>query len=156
MSGEKMYHVSRRPLSDGTTLMVGAFGEKMQLDDYIASNYHTHIKENIFEEVRKLHYPDAPSRFNAVFLFPDFNTAKDFYAQVCGYKNYVFEVEIQEGTPFIVEMNLLKCEGMRYENLKFNAHKYWQQVKHPNSGTLEVILNGKAVVKKTVLSPSVI
>lgn len=154
MANEIMYHVSRRALREGTTLTVGAYGERIHQDDFIETNYHTHLKEEIFEELRKQHYPKAPSRFNAVFLFPEFFMAKDFYAAICGYKNYVYEVEIVEGTPFIVETDLLKCDGLRFDLIQSNAHKYWQQITHPQSGTLEAILSGKVMVKKVVLEPS--
>lgn len=154
MAKEIMYHVSRRPLREGTTLTLGAYGERIRSDDFIEENYSIHIREELFEEIRRQHYPQAPSRFNAVFLFPEFSIAKAFYANTCAYKNYVFEVEILEGTAFSVEMDLLKCEGMRFEQITEYAHKYWQQLTHPQSGTVEVILNGKAIVRKTVLEPS--
>lgn len=156
MANEIMYHVSRHALREGTTLTIGAYGERIRRDDFIEANYHTHIKEEIFEQLRLQHYPKMPSRFNAVFLFPEFSMAKAYYAAIGGYENYVYEVEILEGIPALVETDLLKCEGLRYDSIQSNAHKYWQQIKHPQSCTLEAILNGKAIVKKMVLEPSTI
>ncbi len=92
--------------------------------------------------------------FNCIFLFPDLAIAKEFYANTCGYQHYVYEVEVIKGDPFIVEMDLLKCNNMSYAKIKTNAHKYWEQVSHTNSGTLEVLLRGEAKVKNLVLEPS--
>lgn len=148
------YHVAQRPLRIGTALTVGVYGERIRQEDFVARHYAPYIKEEIFEEVRRLHYPDAPSRLNCVFLYPDLNIAREYYANTCGYKNYVYAVEIEEGQPFVVEMDLLRCDGMPFSVLVANAHKYWQQVSHPNSGTLEAILSGRVIVKELVLEPS--
>jgi hypothetical protein len=156
MANEIMYHVSRHALREGTTLTIGIYGERIRRDDFIEANYHKHIKEEIFEQLRLQHYPKMTSRFNAVFLFPELAMAKAYYAAIGGYENYVYAVEILEGEPFLVETDLLRCDGMRYDLIQANAHKYWQQVMHSHSCTLEAILNGKAIVKKMVLEPSTI
>jgi len=148
------YHVSQRLLRIGTTLTVGAYGERIRRNDFVEHNYASYIKEEIFEDIRQHFFPSLPSRMNCVFLFPEFSIAREFYANTCGYRNYVYEVRIEQGEPFVAEMDLMRCDNMRYETITANAHKYWKQVRHPNSGTLEVLLNGQATVTKLVLEPS--
>ncbi|MCP4438999.1 MAG: DUF2441 domain-containing protein [Aureispira sp.] len=148
------YHVSHRPLREGTLLTIGAYGERTRQANFMEKHYATYLKEEIFEDIRQQNYPKAPSRFNCIFLFPDFGMAKEFYANTCGYQHYVYEVEIVKGSPFIVEMDLLKCDGNNYHKIKSNAKKYWEQISHPNSGTLEALLLGEAKVKSLILEPS--
>lgn len=150
-----MYHLSNRIIRSGTDLTLGVYGERIRRSDFVEQHYQQHIKEEVFEQVRKAYYPEAPSRFNAVFLFPDFATAKAFYAHTYHYEYYLYEVELAEGVlPFMAEMNLLNCDGLSFEDIQSNAHKYWQQLQHPQSGSIEVIFSGKATVKKMLLSPS--
>jgi hypothetical protein len=156
MAQERMYHISQRALREGTTLTIGTYGERLRRKDFIEQNYEVHIKEEIFEIIRAQHYPQAPSRFNAVFLYPEFSIAKEFYANHFDYQYYVYEVEVEAEEVFVAEMDLLKCDGLSVQQISSNAHKYWQQVKHPNSGSLEAVLSGKAIVRKTVLEPSTI
>lgn len=150
----KFYHVSHRDLREGTILTLGAYGERIRRHDFIKNAYSTYIKEEIFEAIRKEQYPHLPSRLNCVFLFLEFSVAKEFYANRGQYKEYVYEVVIEEGKPIAMEMDLLRCDGLDYQKISACAHKYWKQVQHPNSGTLEVLLDGKAKVKKMVLAPS--
>lgn len=154
MAQEKMYHISQRALREGTILTIGTYGERLRRKDFIEQNYEIHVKEEVFELIRAAHYPQAPSRFNAVFLYPEFSIAKEFYANHFDYQNYVYEVEVLEKTAFVAEMDLLKCDGLSFQTISSNAHKYWQQIQHPNSGSLEVVLSGKAIVRKAVLEPS--
>ncbi len=149
-----MYHISQRVLREGTTLTIGAYGERIRRTDFIEQNYAVHIKEEVFEMIRAQHYPQAPSRFNAVFLFPEYSIAKEFYANSFNYQHYVYEVEVLSTKAFVAEMDLLKCDGMPFQVIASNAHKYWQQVQHPESGSLEVVLAGKAVVQQVLLRPS--
>lgn len=156
MAQKKMYHISQRVLREGTTLTVGTYGERLRRTDFIEQNYEVHIKEEIFEMVRAQHYPQAPSRFNAVFLYPEFSIAKEYYANHFNYQQYVYEVEVLDDAIFVAEMDLLRCDGLSVQIIKSNAHKYWQQVQHPNSGSLEAVLAAKAIVRKLVLEPSFI
>lgn len=144
------YHVSHRKLREGTILTLGVYGERIRRHDFIEEEYTTYIKEEIFEEIRLAHYKNLPSRMNCTFLFSDLAVARSFYA----YKAYVYEVEIEEGQPLLVEMDLLNCDGLSYEKISLCAHKYWQERKHPESGSLEVLLEGTVKVKKMVLAPS--
>lgn len=148
------YHAAPRPLGIDTTLTVGIYAERVRDEEFVRRHYARYLLEEIFEDIRQRHYAQAPSRFNCVFLFPDLSIAREFYANACGYKNYVYAVEVVDGEPFVAEMDLLRCEGQRYEVICQNAHKYWQQKQHPNSGTLEVLLSGKALVRQLVLEPS--
>ncbi|WMX12863.1 MULTISPECIES: hypothetical protein [unclassified Aureispira] len=144
------YHVSHRKLREGTILTLGVYGERIRRHDSIEKEYATYIKEEIFEAIRVHHYASLPSRLNCTFLFADLAIARTFYA----YKSYVYEVEIDEGVPLLAEMDLLHCDGLSYEKITSCAHKYWQGKKHPNSGSLEVLIEGKVKVKKMVLAPS--
>lgn len=146
----KYYHVSHRKLREGTILTLGVYGERIRRHDFVEQKYPTYIKEEIFEAVRLAHYADLPSRLNCTFLFADLAVARTFYA----YKSYVYAVEVEEGKPLLVEMDLLNCDGFDYERITLCAHKYWKQKKHPNSGSLEVLLEGKVKVKKMLLAPS--
>ncbi|CAA6813249.1 MAG: Unknown protein [uncultured Aureispira sp.] len=144
------YHVSNRKLREGTILTLGVYGERIRRHDFVEQKYATYIKEEIFEAIRLSNYAHLPSRLNCAFLFADLAVARTFYA----YKSYVYAVEVEEGTPLLVEMDLLNCDGLNYEQITSCAHKYWTQRKHPASGTLEVLLDGKVKVKKMLLAPS--
>src|SRR4051812_29196484 len=120
------------------------------------SNYAQYMKEEIFEDVRKLRFPQAPSRFISVFLFPDATSAHFYRANWKKYRAYIYEVDLVSGTPFVVEMDLLNCNGLDYAKIQSNADKYWHQLRHPNSQTLEAILDGQAKVRELVAEPSVL
>lgn len=150
----KFYHVSHRKLREGTILTIGVYGERIRRHDFIENEYPTYIKEEIVEAIRANHYAHLPSRLNCVFLFAELAIAKEFYANRGRYKGYVYEVVIEEGEALEVEMDLMNCDGLSYQDVSRCAHKYWTQVQHPNSGTLEILLEGKAKVKKMVLAPS--
>ena len=154
MKSTTFYHVSPRQLTENTTLTIGVYGERIRQETFIESNYACYIKEEIFEAIRLQHYSDLPSRFNCVFLFSSIDTAKESYANKGRYQYFVYEVELIEGKPLKVEMDLLRCDRMSYEEITTCAHKYWKQYKHPNSATVEILLNGQAKVKKLLLAPS--
>lgn len=148
------YHVSRRELRKNTILTKGVYGERIRRPDFVEEYYTKHIKEEIFESIRTQHYSEFPSRLSSVFLFQDLVTAQAFYANRGRYQHYLYAVEILQGTPFQAEMDLLQCEGASYDKIVACAKRYWQQIHHSNSQTIEVLLDGKAVVKKLILSPS--
>ena len=152
----KFYHVSKRKLTEGTILTVGVYGERISRHNYIENEYKTYIKEEIFEAIRARHYPDLPSRLNCVFLYEKLTEARESHAKKTAYKGYVYEVAILEGQPLIAEMDLLNCDGLSYQKITACAHKYWSKTKHLESTTLEVLLNGKVLVKKMVLGPSIL
>lgn len=148
------YHVSQRSLKSDTSLTKGAYGERIRRADFIEANYATYIKEEIFEEIRRLHFPDAPSRFKCSFLFPELSIAKEYYANAMRYQHYVYAVEVEAENSFIAEMDLLKCDGQSYEDIAAHAQQYWSGEQHPNSGTLEVLTTGLCSVKELILEPS--
>ncbi len=150
----KYYHISRREINKGKTLTQSIYGERIIDQQTVDKDYNLYIKEKIFEDIRSQDYQDTPSRLNCVFLYPDINIARFFWAKEYLYQAYLYEVEIKNGVPFMTEMDLLHCDGLRYTQIKKNAHKYWQQIYHPNSCTLECLLDGKAVVKRLVEAPS--
>jgi hypothetical protein len=152
----KFYHVSRRKLTEGTILTVGVYGERISRHDFIENQYKTYIKEEIFESIRARHYPDLPSRLNCVFLYGKLTEARESHAKNTAYKGFVYEVEIKEGQPLVAEMDLLNCEGLSYQKITSSAHKYWSKTKHYESTTLEVLFNGKALVRNMVLGPSIL
>jgi hypothetical protein len=148
------YHVSRRELRLNTILTTGVYGERIRRPDFVENHYATHLKEEIFEAIRKSEYPNRPSRTTSAFLWQDLATAQAFYANQGRYQHYLYAVEVLEGEVFRAEMDLLHCEGMAYERIAACARHYWQQIHHPNSQTIEVLLDGKAAVKKLILAPS--
>lgn len=154
MKSNIFYHVSPNRLTEETILTIGIYGERIRRHNFIEENYATYIKEEIFEAIRLQYYPDLPSRFNCVFLFSEMTFAKESYANQGAYKAYVYEVELVEGKLIKVEMDLLRCDGATFEEINSCAHKYWKQLKQPNSATLEILLNGQAKVKKLLLEPS--
>lgn len=148
------YHVSKRELRLDTILTKGVYGEKIRRPDFVEQHYATHLKEEIFEAIRQAEFPSLPSRLSSVFLWQDLATAQAFYAHQGHYEHYLYAVEILEGEPFPAEMDLLYCEGVAYTQIAQCARHYWKQVHHPNSQTIEVLLDGKAAVKKLILPPS--
>lgn len=148
------YHVSPRELRIETILTKGVYGERIRRPDFVEQHYASHLKEEIFEAIREKHYPHLPSRLSSVFLWQDLATAQAFYANQGRYEQYLYAVEVLEGVPFQAEMDLLHCEGAAYEKIAACAKRYWQQIHHPNSQTIEVLLDGKAAVKKIILPPS--
>jgi len=151
---EKFYHISRREINKGKALTQSIYGERIIDQTTVEGDYNLYIKEKIFEDIRTLKYPKAPSRLNCVFLYPDLSIARFYWAKEYLYQAYIYEVEIKSGQPFQAEMDLLHCDGLRYTQIKKNANKYWNQIYHPNSCTLECLLDGKAVVKNLIEAPS--
>lgn len=148
------YHVSQRRLHLKTSLTKGTYGERIRRADFLGANYATHIKEEIFEEVRQRDFADKPSRFKCSFLFPELSIAREYYANAARYQYYVYAVEVEEAHSFVAEMDLLKCDGMSYADIAHHAQKYWSGEQHPNSGTLEVLTTGACSVQELILEPS--
>jgi hypothetical protein len=151
---EKYYHISKRAIREGANLTQSIYGERIIDARTVETDYNLYIKEKIFEDVRQQDFPDAPSRLNCVFLYSSIEIARFYWAKDYLYQAYLYEVEIKKGTPFMAEMDLLNCDGRRYTLLQKNAKKYWNQIYHPNSHTLECLLDGKAAVKKLIEGPS--
>jgi hypothetical protein len=150
----KFYHISRRSIRDGATLTQGIYGERVIDQKTVDAKYELYIKEKMFEDIRALEFPNLPSRLNCVFLYNNLEIAKFHWAYEYSYQAYIYEVEIVKGEPFVAEMDLLNCNKMRYTQIKNNAEKYWSQVYHPDSCTLECLLDGEAKVKELVEGPS--
>jgi hypothetical protein len=149
-----LFHISVTPLSTGTILSSGLWGGK--IGQMRTSNYAQYMKEEIFEDIRKSRFPQAPSRLGSTFLFPDVTSAHFYRANWMKYNGHIYEVDILSGTPFVVEMDLLNCNGLDYAKIQSNADKYWRQLQHQNSQTLEAILNGQARVQALVAPPSIL
>lgn len=150
----KYYHISAREIRRGATLTQSIYGERVIDQMTVENDYNLYIKEKIFEDVRRQFQPQAPSRLNCVFMYPSLEIARFFWAKDHSYQSYLYEVEVQRGTPFLAEMDLLNCDGRRYSLIKRNAEKYWQGIYHPNSCTLEYLLDGRAIVKELIEAPS--
>lgn len=148
------YHLSNRRLRKGVQLTKGIYGERIQRPDFVEVNYHQHIKENIFEQIRKEYAPKLPSRLDCIFLFEQLETAKAYYALQRNYEAFLYEVQIEEGQPKVFDMSLLDCEGRSFRQISTFAKAYWQQKKHEHSQTLEVLLDGIAIVNNILLQPS--
>lgn len=150
----EFFHMSVSPLPKGAVLSTGLWGEKT--NSMRASNYPQYMKEMIFEEVRASLFPHAPSRLSSVFLFPDLVSARFYRANWMKYGAHIYEIEILSGNPFVVEMDLLNCNGAAYPTIKSKAEKYWNQVQHNFSQTLEAVLQGEARVGDVIEFPSTI
>ena len=156
MNNTLFYHISKKPLELGTNLLNGQYGKYIQSPRLKQSNYPQYIKEEVFERVRLNKFPDAPSRFNCVFLFQDLISAKFFNSSWNKYKSYLYEIEVLNGKPYLVEMDLLECNGRDYSTIEACAEKYWSKTCHKESCTLEVLVNGDAVVRNLISEPSTI
>lgn len=148
------YHVSRRSIRIGATLTQGTYGERIIDERYRDGKYPHYIKEKIFEDVREREYPDKPSRLNCSFLFPTLECARNYWSSILQYQAYIYEVKIEKGIPFVADMDLLHCDGLRFSIIQGNARKYFEGVQHPHSCTLEALVNGKVSVLKEIAKPS--
>ena len=81
-------------------------------------------------------------------------TAKAYYALKHNYDAFLYEVQIEKGLAEVFDMSLLDCEGRSFRQISTFAQAYWQQKKHQHSQTLEVLLDGTAVVNNILLQPS--
>ncbi|EJF52080.1 hypothetical protein SapgrDRAFT_0334 [Saprospira grandis DSM 2844] len=150
-----MYHLSKREIRAGSQLTRGVYGERIRRDDFLKAAYGSYLKEEIFEDIRQRYYPDAPSRFKAVFLFADLTTAKAFWANQDHYQSYIYSVRLAEDAqPFLAEMELLRTDGLPYSDILERAHAYWQQKQQPESMSLEAICTGTVLVEELILPPS--
>ena len=149
------YHMSDKPLPLGTILNPGIWGEKIH-KHVIKLDYPQFIKEEIFEDVRRKLFMHAPSRYDCVYLFPDIISARFYRASWKRYKAFIYETNIIDGSQYIVDMSFLNCNGGHYADIKKQAEKYWSKLHHPDSCTLEILLNGKAEIMNLVAEPSVL
>ena len=156
MNNKIFYHISEIPLDEGVILTKGLWGGKMRDNQFRNMNYSQYMKEEIFEDVRVSKFSDVPSRMKSVFLTADLSSAKFYRSNWKKYRAHIYEVEVESGEPFIVEMDLLNCNGSEYGIIKSCAEKYWSQQHHPDSCTLEAILDGEAVVRTLISPPSII
>ncbi|RNC77259.1 hypothetical protein DA717_11235 [Piscirickettsiaceae bacterium NZ-RLO2] len=62
---EVFYHSSPTPLETGSTILPGNYGNIIQ---HYGSNHPLFEREMLLEEIRKINYPEKPSRLNCCFL----------------------------------------------------------------------------------------
>ena len=148
------YHLSRRPLREGTALTPGVFGERVSSVEFRREHYALYIRERLFEDIRQRFYPQAPSRLQSVFLYPDLALARCLHGYVHHYHGYLYEVEVLDGQAFVVDMDLLNCEGESLELIQDRAKRYWAQEQHPDSASLELLANGATLVRRLIAGPS--
>lgn len=143
-----LYHTSNKILVDGTELK-SRYGNMLQDKRYFKYSYHNYmqyIKEMIFEDTRKGHFPNAPSRLNCLYLFKGIEIAK-VYANEQN-KKYITEVTIiSSGRILTADMTWLNIANQRqsYDELKEIAHRYFNGEKS-NSPLWETLFDGEVQV----------
>lgn len=140
------YHTSNDYLENGTIIRP-RYGEIIQDERYFKESEHNHmqhIKEMLFEEIRKEHYSNKPSRLNCLYLIDGKDNATE-YAKKHN-KPYITEVTIlTSGTMLTADMNWLDIANQRqsYDGLKEIAHMYFKGEKSDNP-SWEILFNGEA------------
>jgi endonuclease YncB( thermonuclease family) len=103
--------------------------------------------EQIFETVRKAHYPDRPSRFTSTFWTPYVESAAKWVDDAAGAGATVSETKVQ-GRGFLTNQEYFTEAMSRPSDAESWAHLYWKglkpgDVKGPyRSGFPEVLIEG--------------
>ena len=79
--------------------------------------------ELFFEYVRRAHFRDRPSRFQAIFAAETIDQAKKFRADHCGGNGRIWEIDAS--CSFRADMSLLTM-GTSILCASWFAHQYWQ------------------------------
>ncbi|ACK88080.1 hypothetical protein BCAH820_4367 [Bacillus cereus AH820] len=145
------YHASNADLKKGDLLTI-KYGKAMQHPNFYKEsehNYAQHLREMIFEEVRKVNFPSAPSRLDSKYLVKDLKAALAYRKKFN--INHVYEVEIEEpGRIITADMTWIDfSSGKHYEELKMLAHNYFSEKRSENY-FFETLYDGPVRVKKKV------
>ncbi|MCU5025397.1 DUF2441 domain-containing protein [Bacillus cereus] len=145
------YHASNSELKKGELLTVN-YGKAIQHPDFYRENEHNyaqHLREMIFEEVRKINFPSAPSRLESKYLVKDLKAALAYRKEFN--KNYVYEVELEEpGRIITADMTWINFStGKHYEDLKALARNYFSEKRSENY-FFETLYDGPVRVKNKV------
>ena len=104
--------------------------------------------EAIFEQVRKADFPHLPSRMTSMFGWQSLDEAVAFANTNHAGGFNVFEVEVEDESYFIGDMNLLYIGG-QVINTFLLAHKYWSGQRSANP-KLEVLIPLPVTIGKNV------
>ena len=145
------YHASKKKIKKGELLTVN-YGKAIQHPDFYRENEHNyaqHLREMIFEEVRKINFPSAPSRLESKYLVKDLKAALAYRKEFN--KNYVYEVELEEpGRIITADMTWINFStGKHYEDLKALARNYFSEKRSENY-FFETLYDGPVRVKNKV------
>ncbi|WP_165786617.1 DUF2441 domain-containing protein [Heyndrickxia camelliae] len=112
-------------------------------------NYHLYLIEMIFEDIRKTHYNECPSRLNALFLINGEENAKNIAYSMD--KRYVYEVDMNaEGTSKEFDDHWVElCNKVSYETIKEYAHNYFSG-KASDESKFFTLFNGKGIIKESI------
>lgn len=136
------YHASRTPLKPGT---------KIRPFDYSRHDAKNREQEEIFEKVRKEHFPHKPPRIGSVFVCPEL----DGFCSGKYDRKYVYEVEVKGGPLHWADAENWTEAVFRGEAERW-AHQYWKKETSPQSFHMfkEVIVGGGDVTVKRAVTES--
>ncbi len=141
------YYTSKDKLNVGT-LLEPHYGEAMQHPGYFTINDHQyaqHLREMIFEEVRKEDFPGHPSRLNSMYLVDSLEMARKYAKK---YNNkYIYEVNMEtSGRILAVDMHWMDLSNRQcYNEVKRIAKAYYSG-EMSDSCFLEHLFEGKVSV----------
>jgi len=98
------------------------------------------LKEYVFEDVRRVHFSERPSRRSCMYLF---DTAEDpeAYARAMNLEGSVlYQVEVISGQLHRGPIAALNCNARTHDEMVEYAHRYWAHTES-NVGT-EVLFEG--------------
>jgi Protein of unknown function (DUF2441) len=98
------------------------------------------LKEYVFEDVRRVHFSERPSRRSCMYLF---DTAEDpeAYASAMNLeRNVLYQVEVISGQLHRAPIAALNCNARTHDEMVEHARRYWTHTE-PNIGT-EVLFEG--------------
>ena len=130
-------------LGDGSTILPGNWWRIIQSNN-IPENEGGRLQyrlEQIFEEARLKHAPDAPSRQSCVFVCPSEGTANRFKTEQTGRRDVWYKIEPTEKSErvFLARWNLVNRndvhDSVRVRGL---AKRYWTE--EEQDGPIELLL----------------
>lgn len=119
---------------------LSAHGEQYLLRSDSRANLASPIIELLFENVRKAHFPDRPSRFQSIFACCSIEEARQFRSSYGEINSPIWEI-YTEGPVFKGNMRLLD-NNQTSLICSYLAHEYWSGHDGPAelSGLTEVVL----------------
>lgn len=112
-----------RYLLSKTPLDLNKLFENLKFADLIINEYQMLLRENAYEEIRKLFFNNLPSRTTCIWLCKE-KQLKFWLEQFKGNNYKVFKIKIF-GEAFKSNNNLLVAPSDSYSNMKEMAKKYW-------------------------------
>lgn len=135
----------------------------LQADVLVAAKTNTQailtnfVIEAVFEEVRRSEFAARPSRLGSVHTFRTFDAAKGFNVGFRTGSGRIYEVQVDEGTPFGTFMDWLN-PGIRFrepispqiEDMRERARSYWRGDAPSTPEYPEAIVAGKVLIAREV------